>query len=252
MILWANTLDLGPIFEVCEGANTLKVAGGGLVAKAVIEQAKVPNTENLYVWNIPTLALKQPPPDILVRELEDVNVKAVKSSLLARGYDISQGPLVVVIFKRVGRTLEQVQNNEVRDIPQEFEVLHLNSGVDAHYCTLNHRIYVLGGNHTRHATQSLLRSIDGDTAVSTLWTSLATVPCVVFANVSMSILRWLGTDLNVGHSISATNTHCDNAERLRTEFDKFARKLEREHRIEDMTDEEWEEYCFKVLGWHRS
>jgi hypothetical protein len=79
----------------------------------------------------------------------------------------------------------------VRDILQEFEVLHLNSGVDAEYSTLNHRIYVLGGNHRRQAAQSLLRGIDGDTAVSTLWTSLATVPCVVFSNVSMSILRYV-------------------------------------------------------------
>jgi hypothetical protein len=38
---------------------------------------------------------------------------------------------------------------------------------------------------------------------------------------------------------------------MRTEFDKFAKKLEREHRTEDMTDEEWEEYCFKVLGSER-
>jgi hypothetical protein len=170
--------------------------------------------------------------------------------------------------------LEQVQNTEVRDILLEFEFLHLNSGVDAQYNTLNHRIYVLGGSHRRQAAQSILCGIDGDMAVSTLWTSLATVPCVVFANVSMRILRyvqlllaltrlrsvngrvkrpsrsnatillstlsrkWLGIDLNVGHSISATNTHCDKAERLRTEFDKFARKLERGHRTEDMTDEE--------------
>jgi hypothetical protein len=61
----------------------------------------------------------------------------------------------------------------------------------------------------------------------------------------------LGTDLNVESSISATNTLCDKAERLRIEFDKFSKVLEREEREENMTDEAWEGHCFRVLGSER-
>jgi hypothetical protein len=108
-----------------------------------------------------------------------------------RGYDISQGPLVVVIFERVVDGYEQVQNSDVPAILHKFEDLYSESAAGANYDTLNHVIMVLGGNHRREAAQSLIRGIDGDTAESNLWRSLAKVPCVVHANMSISLLRYV-------------------------------------------------------------